>query len=154
MLIKKVIFGWLLPICWWWEGCHWKDQDEISSKTTFSSSADDYRPSKFQFNNGQKNMFFHYFFNIFEIYVFVDFSMQIGEDPCHCRGQGKEVVRRQCFGFGLFLRYRCASWGRGVYLRWGDRPDRVSRGLRSFSFGVWFGLVPFPFPSWWWSFAI
>lgn len=48
---QKVVFRRLLPICWWWGGCHWKEQGAISSKTTFSSSADDYRPSKFQFYN-------------------------------------------------------------------------------------------------------
>ena len=73
-IFEKIIFRGLLPICWWWEGCHLKDQDEISSKTTFSSPADDYRPSKFQFNIGQKNMFFYWFFNIFEINVFAHFS--------------------------------------------------------------------------------
>ena len=63
--LKKIIFRGFLLNCWWWEGCHSKDQDEISWKTTFSSSADDYRPSKFQFNNVQKIVVFPLFFQQF-----------------------------------------------------------------------------------------
>ena len=63
--IKKVIFRRFLLNCWCWGCYHWKDPDEISSKTAFSSSPDDHRPPKFRFHNRSTNWFFHDFFHLF-----------------------------------------------------------------------------------------
>ena len=74
--IVKLTIERLVVISLWRSGSHRIDHDKIYPMATLSSSGDDYRPPKFQFDNEQNFVLFILWFSPFLKYVFfVDFSI-------------------------------------------------------------------------------